>query len=96
MFEEKLTLGMVMHTVIPRVDKYRQENQKFITLGYISSSKPAWATRDPVSKQPIDDDFGVQEVPVLVCVRIAGRGRTCQSKPSAFIWPFLLLFLVLP
>lgn len=51
MYVEKLTLGTVMpYTVIPTLEKQRQENQ-FITLGCISSSKLPRATGNPVSKQ---------------------------------------------
>ena len=44
--------------VISAPGSWKQEDQKFVILGYIASSRPAWATRDLDSKQKDQEPAG--------------------------------------
>lgn len=44
-------VGGLYVPVIPALGKWREEGPEFkVTLGYTASSRPAWATRDRISK----------------------------------------------
>ncbi|EGW10217.1 hypothetical protein I79_024515 [Cricetulus griseus] len=47
---------------MPSTQETRQEDQKFkIILGYIASSRPAWATQDPIFKILPKHLFSIQQ-----------------------------------